>query len=76
MYPHSMARVICYPLRWRQAFRRRGIFSELYAAVRGAALAAGVGGLRLYMENGNEKAEATYVKLGMTSHYKVFEEMF
>lgn len=58
-------------------FRRRGLFRDLYDHARAAAKAAGAVGLRLYVENHNAVAEATYAKLGMVdSHYKVMEEMW
>ncbi|KAG2441286.1 hypothetical protein HYH02_010125 [Chlamydomonas schloesseri] len=56
--------------------RRRGHFRALYAHVRGECRRAGACGLRLYADNGNERAHAAYEGLGMTSHYKVFEDMF
>jgi len=41
------------------------------------AAAAGAVGLRLYMEEENAAAQATYQKLGMkVTHYRVLEEMF
>ncbi|KAF5835862.1 acyl-CoA N-acyltransferase [Dunaliella salina] len=56
--------------------RRRGNFKRLYAHVKEEAKAAQASGLRLYADTGNTAAHATYEKLGMTSHYKVFEDMF
>ncbi|KAL3157677.1 hypothetical protein ABBQ32_012116 [Trebouxia sp. C0010 RCD-2024] len=56
--------------------RRKGFFRQLYKYVRQAAEQAQAGGLRLYADTTNEKAHATYEALGMTSHYKVFEDMF
>lgn len=56
--------------------RRRGHFGALYRHVRDAARAAGAAGLRLYADDGNDKAHAVYRRLGMSSHYRVFEDMF
>ncbi|KAF8068388.1 hypothetical protein HT031_002077 [Scenedesmus sp. PABB004] len=56
--------------------RRQGCFTQLYDHVRHAARAAGAVGLRLYADVGNARAHAAYERLGMTSHYKVFEELF
>ena len=58
-------------------FRRRGVFSELYRHVQCEARAAGAVGIRLYMEEDNSAAQATYERLGMhLTHYRVLEEMF
>ena len=49
----------------------------LYAHVRAEAKAAGAGGLRLYVDNTNARAQKVYAALGMTGdHYRVFEDMF
>ena len=57
--------------------RRHGVFRALYAFVRQEARASGAGGLRLYVHNGNERAQAVYSALGMDGdHYRVFEDMF
>jgi GNAT superfamily N-acetyltransferase len=57
--------------------RRRGLYRQLYAAVRDAARQAGAGGLRLYVDSSNARAQTTYAALGMNGdHYRVFEEMF
>jgi GNAT superfamily N-acetyltransferase len=57
--------------------RRQGVLRELYAHVRREARAAGVGGLRLYVDNTNTRAQAVYAALGMKGdHYRVFEDMF
>ena len=58
------------------AFRGRGVFKRLYAAVRAAAADAGACGVRLYADDGNEAAQDVYRRLGMTSHYRVYEDMF
>jgi len=57
--------------------RRRGLYRRLYAAVRDAARREDAGGLRLYVDASNARAQATYSALGMNGdHYRVFEEMF
>lgn len=55
--------------------RRLGVFRALYAHVAAEARATpGVCGLRLYVENDNRRAQATYAALGMDdAHYRVFE---
>ena len=60
-----------------QDFRRRGVFSALYRHVEEVAAAEGAVGLRLYMEEENANAQATYERLGMkVTHYRVLERMF
>ncbi len=57
--------------------RRLGVFRALYAHARTEALAAGAGGLRLYVDDTNTRAQAVYTSLGMHGgHYRVFEDMF
>jgi ribosomal protein S18 acetylase RimI-like enzyme len=57
--------------------RRLGVFRALYAHTRAEALAAGAGGLRLYVDETNTRAQAVYTSLGMNGgHYRVFEDMF
>jgi len=58
--------------------RRRGVFRALHAHVRARAHAAGdVIGLRLYVEQENARAHATYRGLGMIpGGYLVFEELW
>lgn len=60
------------------AARRGGVFRTLYAEVEARARAsAGVVGLRLYVESGNENAQRTYENLGMSaSSYRFFERSF
>jgi RimJ/RimL family protein N-acetyltransferase len=49
----------------------------LYDVARREALAAGAGGLRLYVNTANQRAQAVYAALGMNGdHYRVFEDMF
>jgi GNAT superfamily N-acetyltransferase len=58
--------------------RRLGVFRAMYAHVeREARETPGVCGLRLYVENDNARAQATYAALGMAdAHYRVFEAEF
>jgi ribosomal protein S18 acetylase RimI-like enzyme len=58
--------------------RRSGVFRALYAHVEHEARnTPGVCGLRLYVENENTRAQATYAALGMDdAHYRVFEAEF
>ena len=58
--------------------RGRGVYSALHGHVRNAALSTGVVvGLRLYVEQGNARAQATYRRLGMTeTGYRLYEEVF
>lgn len=58
--------------------RRSGVFRALYADVEAAArAAAGVIGLRLYVETANRNAQATYAALGMVdAGYRVMETEF
>jgi ribosomal protein S18 acetylase RimI-like enzyme len=59
------------------AARRHGVFRALYAFARREARTAGAGGLRLYVDVTNTRAQAVYSALGMNGdHYRVFEEMF
>ncbi|WIA10628.1 hypothetical protein OEZ85_010810 [Tetradesmus obliquus] len=56
--------------------RKQGHFKALYNHVRDEAHKAGAAGLRLYADAANTRAHATYEKLGMSSHYKCYEDMF
>ena len=57
--------------------RRHGVFRALYAHVRAVAEAEGAGGLRLYVDTRNVRAQEVYRSLGMNGdHYRVFEDMF
>lgn len=57
--------------------RGHGVFRTLYDAARREARAAGAGGLRLYVDTTNHRAQAIYSALGMNGdHYRVFEDMF
>ncbi len=55
--------------------RRVGVFRALHAEVeRRARAAAGVIGLRLYVEQDNQRAQATYASLRMApTHYRLYE---
>ena len=58
------------------AARRGGIFRALYDHARKEAHRAGAGGLRLYVDVTNSRAQAVYAALGMKGdHYRVFEDM-
>ncbi|GBF87823.1 GCN5 family acetyltransferase [Raphidocelis subcapitata] len=56
--------------------RRRGYYRRLYELVREEARKKGAAGVRLYADADNATAHEAYRRLGMTSHYSVFEEMF
>ena len=60
------------------AQRRRGIFTCLFRAVQGMAMSrSDVCGLRLYVEQHNHVAQATYKSLGMDeTHYDMYEVAF
>jgi ribosomal protein S18 acetylase RimI-like enzyme len=59
------------------AARRGGIFRALYDHARTEAHREGAGGLRLYVDVTNSRAQAVYAALGMKGdHYRVFEDMF
>ena len=57
-------------------YRRRGVFRALYEHVVKDARRRGASGVRLYADNGNAQALQVYRRLGMDSHYAVFEHMF
>jgi len=49
----------------------------LYQHAKREAQAQGAGGLRLYVDVTNSRAQAVYASLGMKGdHYRVFEDMF
>jgi ribosomal protein S18 acetylase RimI-like enzyme len=57
--------------------RRNGVIRRLYETARQEAMAAGAGGLRLYVDTTNVRAQRVYAALGMNGdHYRVFEDMF
>src|SRR5438093_12309971 len=49
--------------------RRRGVLRALYDTARREALAAGAGGLRLYVHTANLPAQAVYAALGMNGDH-------
>jgi ribosomal protein S18 acetylase RimI-like enzyme len=56
-------------------YRRRGVFRALYRHVEQEARRSGVVSLRLYVEQDNTAAQATYRALGMKlCHYRVMEQ--
>ena len=59
-------------------FRGKGVFKSLYAHVESLARKnPQVCGLRLYVENNNARAQATYERCGMTrTVYQMFEVDF
>jgi len=61
-----------------EAARKRGVFAALYRHAREMARAqGGVCGIRLYVENHNERAMAAYERVGMKrTIYQMFEEDF
>ena len=60
----------------RPEFRGQGLFKALYAFVKDDCKARGAIGLRLYADQDNARAIEVYKRLGMTSHYRVFEDMW
>lgn len=61
---------------WPEA-RVRGVFGALYAHVEAEARASGAAGLRLYVDQRNQRAQQVYERQGMDgSHYQLFEAMF
>ena len=62
----------------RRDARGQGVFRRLHETIRKAALDAGnVVGLRLYVEEANEKAQTTYQALGLNhGGYHVYEEIW
>jgi GNAT superfamily N-acetyltransferase len=59
-------------------YRSRGVFRSLYATLRAEARSApDVIGIRLYVESGNARAQATYRALGlMPGGYDVYEDLW
>jgi GNAT superfamily N-acetyltransferase len=57
--------------------REGGVFKALHARVKEEARKAGAVGIRLYVFDGNTRAQKVYARLGMKDgHYRVLEEMF
>lgn len=61
-----------------RSHRRRGHYRRLHEHVRSLASASpDVCGIRLYVEQENRNAQATYRSLAMEeTHYRIFEEVF
>ena len=61
----------------RPAYRRQGLYRELYARVKEMAeQEPAVCGFRLYVERDNVNAQNTYQSLGMSeTDYKMYEEL-
>ena len=57
--------------------RQLGVFRAIYAHLRAEAHTTGAGGIRLYVDITNTRAQQVYTVLGMNgNHYRVFEDMF
>jgi len=55
-------------------YRRTGVFKKMYGTIKEEADKHNIGGLRLYVETNNLKAQCAYESLGMQSqHYKMYE---
>ena len=61
-----------------QPFRRQGVFLRLYRHIRDEARSLhNVIGLRLYVEDANQRARQTYQSLGMSpGGYSVYQELW
>jgi len=59
------------------SFRKRGVYATLYSHVKAFAEAdKSLKGIRLYVDESNQKAMEVYTRLGMNGeHYRVFEWM-
>lgn len=57
----------------REEARRRGVYRALHEHVVAQARRGGAVGLRLYVEPNNQRAIATYARLGMRRTYDVME---
>jgi GNAT superfamily N-acetyltransferase len=57
--------------------RAAGVFRALHARIEAEARAEGAVGLRLYVFDGNRRAQEVYSRLGMRdARYRVLEQMF
>jgi len=57
-------------------YRRSGIFRKMYDYIKREALNDKAGGLRLYVEKDNIRAQKTYEAMGMDGdHYRFYEDM-
>jgi ribosomal protein S18 acetylase RimI-like enzyme len=59
-------------------FRSQGVFKALYLHVKNLAeMTPGVAGIRLYVENNNNRAQSTYERVGLKrTAYQMFETDF
>ena len=58
-------------------FRGAQRFDAMYRAVKERAQAAGAGGLRLYVEVENKRAQRVYERVGMNGeHYRLYEDIW
>ncbi len=81
MYTYEWSDWRCGVFLWIQSvyvhrdFRQRGVFKELYSCVKSICDSdKHCCGIRLYAENDNNTAQATYQSLGMDKcHYSMFE---
>jgi GNAT superfamily N-acetyltransferase len=60
-----------------EGWRRKGVYAALYGTVRDLAEKdPGVGGIRLYVDRRNQRAQEVYRRMGMNGdHYLTFEWM-
>ncbi len=59
------------------AYRRRGVFKQMFEHIEQLARSAQIRGLRLYVDQSNLIAQRVYEQLGMNKdHYALFEKMF
>jgi len=60
-----------------QDFRRQGVYRQMYDHLKQMAVeSGGICGFRLYVDNDNQRAQATYSDLGMSEcHYRMYEEL-
>ena len=59
-----------------EAWRRKGVYREMYAALQPMAEEAGAIGFRLYVETENHRAQQTYRALGMEEcAYRIYESL-
>jgi GNAT superfamily N-acetyltransferase len=59
-----------------ESARAKGHYRRLYEFIAEEAKRAGAGGIRLYVDERNQRAQKVYSKLGMNGeHYRVFEAM-
>lgn len=60
----------------RPAFRRRGVYAQMYEHVKAIAESENVRGIRLYVDRRNTPAQDVYRRCGMNGeHYLLFEWM-